>query len=561
MTVALDQRTREASPPGDTRAVPSRLGRNISALAAGQLATWVLGIAWTLVVPRVLGPSRLGILVAAGAVTAILSLVLGVGNLTYFVREMVARPLEAPSIIATAIAARMIIAPVFIIAIAVYASVEHLGGQASLVFYLVAVAVLVGLLCEPIQGAFQAMERMGYVAISNVVTTALASLAAIVLVLAGGRLVALAVGGVLVALGGLVLNVYWAHRHSLIEVKTNTAKLGALVKGSLPYWSTALAFMVYLMIDSVILSVMERSEVVGWYGVATKLFGSLLFVPTVIGTAWFPRLVASFEEHESRLAESARPYIELLVVLSIPICAATAMAAKPVMRVLYGQGFAKAAPVLVVLGFCVPLTYLGIGLFQVLCASKRPLVMTRLLVVTCAANAALNVVLIPVFQRSQGNGALGSAVSLLITEVIMTSALFFVVGRQLVNRSFVARVVRTLGAAGAMWAAFVVSRPFGAAGALSSAAIAFIVAALALRVPSPEERKAVSTFAAKVLPGRKKRLHRRGATHRRVRGADRGARHLASRRWSPPWGGATPTSRHGAGSRDVTVAQDEERPS
>src|SRR5581483_6819839 len=168
-----------------TRAVPSRLGRNISALAAGQLATWVLGIAWTLVVPRVLGPSRLGILVAAGAVTAILSLVLGVGNLTYFVREMVARPLEAPSIIATAIAARMIIAPVFIIAIAVYASVEHLGGQASL--------------------------------------------AAIVLVLAGGRLVALAVGCVLVALGGLVLNVYWAHRHSLIEVKTNTAKLGALV--------------------------------------------------------------------------------------------------------------------------------------------------------------------------------------------------------------------------------------------------------------------------------------------------------------------------------------------
>src|SRR4051812_10963679 len=41
-----------------------RLGRNVTALAGGQLVTWTMTLLWTLVVPRALGPEGLGIVVS-----------------------------------------------------------------------------------------------------------------------------------------------------------------------------------------------------------------------------------------------------------------------------------------------------------------------------------------------------------------------------------------------------------------------------------------------------------------------------------------------------------------
>ena len=45
----------------------SRLAKNISMLAGGQLTTWILTAMWTIVVPRGIGPHGMGLLVTAWA--------------------------------------------------------------------------------------------------------------------------------------------------------------------------------------------------------------------------------------------------------------------------------------------------------------------------------------------------------------------------------------------------------------------------------------------------------------------------------------------------------------
>ena len=44
------------------------VGANISALAGGQVVTWSMSLAWTLVVSRLLGPAGMGLLVTATSV-------------------------------------------------------------------------------------------------------------------------------------------------------------------------------------------------------------------------------------------------------------------------------------------------------------------------------------------------------------------------------------------------------------------------------------------------------------------------------------------------------------
>src|SRR5262249_61904673 len=92
----------------------------------------------------------------------------------------------------------------------------------------------------------------------------------------------------------------------------------------------------YLWIDTVMLGLLVPPEVVGYYGVATKLFTTLMFVPFIVATAFLPRLAAAFEEGGQRLGAAARAPLELGAVLSLPGCVGAAVAAGDAIPMLYG---------------------------------------------------------------------------------------------------------------------------------------------------------------------------------------------------------------------------------
>ena len=79
--------------------------------------------------------------------------------------------------------------------------------------------------------------------------------------------------------------------------------------------------MIYFWIDTIMLTLMTRSEVVGWYGATTQLFQTLMFLPVLVQTAWLPRLVTAFVKGRRDLVETARAPVELVLVISVPIAA------------------------------------------------------------------------------------------------------------------------------------------------------------------------------------------------------------------------------------------------
>jgi O-antigen/teichoic acid export membrane protein len=472
-------------------------------LAGSQAVTWTLTLLWTLIVPRLLGPTEMGRLTTAFAVTGVLGVLLGQGTKNYLVREMVARPERGPDLLGAALVFRASVLPLFVAGILVYARFAHFGSDGAWVLYLATAATFLTLLAEPAQAVFQAVERMEYLAYTSVIDQAIQCAFGIGLAVLGFGAKGL-IGCALVSAGLLlILKIHWARPQMRINLRTSPRAIRSMLTESLAYWAFGVFFMIYLWIDSVILSLMAKPDVVGWYGVATKLFTTLMFVPVILSTAWLPRLVSAFEEGRDRLRDASRAPVEVVVILSLPICVAAAMTAGPVIRLLYGESYRNAGPVMAILALVIPFMYLNIMLNQVLIAARRQAQWTWVMAGATVVNPILNLILIHVCETRYHNGAIGAAIALLLTEALIVGVGMAIVGREVLCRSSVWRWVRAGAAALGMWAVMYLSRPLGIFVSAGLGAITFASLGLLLRVASAEEISATRASAA--------RLYRSGA--------------------------------------------------
>jgi O-antigen/teichoic acid export membrane protein len=308
----------------------------------------------------------------------------------------------------------------------------------------------------------------------------------------------------------VVLDLWWLRGRLRVDLRTTTGRMLTMARASLPYWAFGLFFMVYLWIDFVMLSLLTRNEVVGWYAVPTRLFQTLMFFPVVVATAWLPRFVRAFEADREQLGREARPPTELVLLLSLPIASLTILAAHPLIHLLYGADYAESVPVMVGLGLCIPAMYLNIMMAQVLIAMNRQAVWTWVMAGTVVINPLFNLALIPFTQHHYDNGAIGASISLLLTELVCVGAGYVLIGRLVFDWGSVRRTVLGLGIAGAMWGVgYWIDSMGPAVLALIAAGLTFVLLAWLLRLFSTEEVELMRAGLAKMrnkVPGLKRNV-------------------------------------------------------
>ncbi|MBV9362976.1 MAG: flippase [Solirubrobacterales bacterium] len=473
--------------PGQPAAAPPRIARNLSALAGGQLVTWTMTLIWTLIVPRALGPVGLGIVVSAQSVAGVLGIVLGLGTRQYLVREIVLRPGDGSKLVGTALVLRLMLAPLVGLAAVLWAYFAHYPHDAATVLYLITAMTIFTLLAEPMQAGFQALERMKYLAFADVFNKSAQSVIGIALVIFGFRAVGIATSMASIAGIVVVLNVLWLRRFLAIDIKTSAHRLATMTKQSVSFWAFGLFAFVYFWIDTIMLTLMTSPHVVGWYGATTNVLQTLMFLPVLVSTAWLPRLVSAASGSHRHLVEIARTPVEFVLIISVPIAAGTALVAGPLIHVVYGPRFASATPVLMVLAGCIPPLYLNIMLAQVLLAEKRQALWTIVMAGAAIINPLFNLVLIPATQSRLHNGAVGAAISLVITELLMVCVGFFLVDRRVFTGSSLKRCALAVAASAGMWGAAYAARPLGSALSVLVGVVTLVVLVAALRIPSHEE--------------------------------------------------------------------------
>jgi O-antigen/teichoic acid export membrane protein len=488
----------------------NRLVRNVAMLAGSQVATWTFTFAWTLFIPRAIGPHGIGQIQIAWSTTAILNVIIGLGIDVLLTKEIAVDRSRASRLVSTAMLVRLSLAIPALLAMAAYLNLVHFDPRQSLLIWIATLGMLLNFLTATIQAALWGLERMEFQAYTKVLSYGVVVPVSILLVLMKFGVVALITLELVVAVIGLTVNLWWRRPFFRLDWRIDLAAARTLVRNSLVYWLGGLAFSIYLWIDSVMLSVMTSATVVGWYAIPTQLFATEMFIPIILSQAWFPRLAAALRDGPERLRAIARPALELVLVLSLPISAGAILVARPVIHTLFGLAFSGSIPSLIILSVALPMTYLNIMANQVVIAANRQMAWTKLMAVAAVLNPLLNFFAIGYFQRQFHNGATGAALSLLATEIFQAAvAIRLMPG--ILNAGSVRKLARaglaTLGMSALVW----VIGPLGLLAQIAAGALSFAGLALALRVLTHDELELLRAIADRVRSKLTARLHGGGA--------------------------------------------------
>lgn len=479
-----------APPPGRS------LRSNLAALATSQLITWVITMAWTLVVPRILGPEVIGLVVIATSVSALVTVGMNFATREFLVREMVSEPAGAGRLVSLALCARGATIPVVLLAAHVYGVLADLDASDMVVVYLTALATCATLLLDVALAAFQSRERMHYIAGLDVGNKSLNTLGAIVLAVAGYGIIAISAFSLAITV--LALGVALVGVHRMVGMGARPAPMKSVLSNARPYWLISVLVVAYVWVDGLMLGLLVPGEVVGWYGAATRLFATMGFVAVIVVTATFPRLVAAHAQSPQRMFDVARQPFEWVVMVGLPIGVGMACIAEDLIGFLYGPAFAGSVIPLVLLVLGLPLTYANTLANQMFIASGRPSVTARLLATASGFNILLNLVLIPWTQHRWGNGAIGASASLLLTELLQAILCLTILGRQLVTSQTLRRLGKTALATGGMAAVVLAADEFPWILRAVLGAVVFVVLCILLRVPNPQELAVARAGLARV---------------------------------------------------------------
>lgn len=398
--------------------LPARLGRSLAArpvlqalaanaswLVGERLAQVAVGVVVSALVVRYLGPAENGRLNFALSLVFLFSPLATLGMDQIIVRELARHPEREGEILGTALRLR---AAGGIAAWALAALVAVITRPDPAARWMVAISGASSLFLAV--GVYELWFHARIDARRLVMARTAASLAT-----QGLRL-----GLVLAAAGAVAFSV--AAPFQAVLVFAATARLfarqapgaalrgwdGALaremVRDSAPMLASAVAVAVYMKIDQVMLVAMRGDAENGIYAPASNLseFGS--FVPAAIATSAFPLIVKALDTLPAREADARlQRFYDAMVACGYLVAVPVALAAGPLVQVLYGPAYARTAPVLQ--AHVASLVFIAVGLARgrFLVARNHVWFICGAAVLGAAVNVLLNLLLIP------RHGAMGAA--------------------------------------------------------------------------------------------------------------------------------------------------------
>ncbi|WP_260703355.1 flippase [Edaphobacter flagellatus] len=133
-----------------------------------------------------------------------------------------------------------------------------------------------------------------------------------------------------------------------------------LLKESWPNIFSALAIMVYMRLDMVMLKMMQGDFAVGLYSAATRVSEVWYFIPMAIVSSVSPAIMRAKDTPEL-LYDRLRKLFSLMTVTAYGTGSIMALASPVIIRILYSKSYSGAAPVLAVHAWASIFVFLGVA--------------------------------------------------------------------------------------------------------------------------------------------------------------------------------------------------------
>jgi O-antigen/teichoic acid export membrane protein len=432
-----------------------RLVRNTFARGTGQLFTWAATAVVTVLMPRYLGDDNLGRLAAATSLTFICGGLATLGINSYLTRE-VARGGAQRGLVLNALALRLPLALLAGAVAAVVAALLNYDPGVRQLVYLLCLNVALVAIAGVLNGTLEGLQSMRLVAAADVISKGVLVVAVALFLSQGLGLHGMAHAWNLSALAMIAVAGYAAWRAGALRGGLDVRLWRPLLAGSLPFFAWQAALTIYGHVDVLLVSLLTSPAVTGWYAAAYRIVGVASFAPVIVAGVVFPALSASASRRPHEFRAIAHRSLQAVLLLTVPIAFGSIVLAGPLIDFLgYPEPFRNSVPLIMILALHIPI----VGVDMIVGSALNALDQQRRWALTGMAAAVLNpgvnLLLIPFFERSTGNGALGAAITTVLTEVFMMAVGLFLLRGRVFERRSLGVTLRCLGAglimAGAVW--------------------------------------------------------------------------------------------------------------
>lgn len=427
------------------------VAQNVFFKGLGEILIRLLSFAFIVLVARSLAPDDFGALNFAYSFPLLFIVLADFGFTPLLVREASRDPERSGRIFASLLHLKLLLSVVFLAAVLAGLWWLAPGPGMRRAAYLLAGFMLLNSFTEFCNGLFQARQQMQLEA--GVMAWQKLSLLGFGLLALGLGWGLYGVAGAYLAAGcnGLAAAVLILRRRGLITGvrQIDPGYLRYAWRQALPLTLTTLFINLYFRIDMTLLAKMRPAVEVGWYGAAHKCIEVLMVVPAVLVTAVFPGFSRLFVEDRERLRKAGEKILRLLLLLALPLAAGLGLVATPLMRFLFGAGFAAAGPALAWLGVALAFIFLNYMLSYLLICAEQQKINALVSGLAVGVSLAANLLLIPRF------GYAGAAAAAAVTETFLFLAYWQAVRRRLfqplLGQTFLRCLAATACMAAGLW--------------------------------------------------------------------------------------------------------------
>ncbi len=494
----------------ESTSTTQRVMKNSVAPMVLQLLNKMIDTAFAALMLRVLNPEAVGKYYFAVTLFVWMDTFTTFGLNILVQREVSKSPAEADRYLTNTSILRLIllatVAPIIALYIGVRGLVNPLAPDAIWAIVLLMLGLIPATFANGITAIFNAFEKMEYPAALTVVSVVLkVMLGTLVLLLTDWGIVGLA--GASIGVNVITLAIlFWLLRQFCYRprVAVDTGMWRGMLATSAPLMINNVLSILFLKIDVALLEP-TGAAVVGLYSVAYRFFDAINIIPASFTIAVFPIMSRYAAEHvgartnkTSEVSEtsevSSAPlqtayvlFVRILVLIALPIAAATIILAEPLVFLLGGSQYlpdSRVALQLMILS--IPFGFINSVTHYVLISLNRQRYLTVAFIVGFGFTALANLIFIPLYSYR------AAALIHLLSEIVLLAAFYYDLRKHLGAVNWVRTLWRPLAAAALMGGAAWVLRGMNPLLNLGASFAAYAVGIFALRVLKPEEIQIIS---------------------------------------------------------------------
>lgn len=404
--------------------VGRRIVKNTSALFLAQIVSSVVSLVFGVVIARVLGDTVFGKFAFALAFTEIFSIFSSLGYNTLLIREVSRDKSQVGKYVNNIFYFRLIFSFLLYGLIVIAINLLQYPEDTKIAVYLLGIFQIFESLANVFKVTFRAFEKMEYEA-AIIILVHLLSLGLMMgIIYLGYGLIEVSLVYVSIGLMNFLFSIALCGK-KIVKLKRelDVAFLKKTIPTAVSLSMLAIFALIYVKIDTVMLSMLKGDAVVGWYNAAYYIVQGFKPLQQLMMSALFPLMAFSYVSSKEVLKKIFERSFKYLFILGLPIAVGITLLADKIIFLIYGANYENSIIALEILSWDVLLVFLYGCISFLLVSIDRQHQMAFLAGCTALINIILNSLLIPTYSY------VGSAVATIIAESFLLLAYIYLSAR------------------------------------------------------------------------------------------------------------------------------------